>query len=247
MIAIRNIFWLLALLVMGIAHAADTAEMKTKLEALMPSVKVDSIQAVGKTSMYEVVLKGGGIIYVTEDLSYGFEGNMINMETGKNITEAKRKSLRKKLLASLDESEMIIYSPKKTDYTLTVFTDIDCAYCRKLHSQMAEYNALGIRIRYMAFPRAGLDSESFDKAEDVWCADDRKKAMTDAKKGMIVDSKNCQSPVAAQYQLGGKLGVRGTPALFLESGESLPGYVPPKRLRQLLDDKAAKAKLAAKS
>jgi thiol:disulfide interchange protein DsbC len=239
MTVIRNIFWLVAFIVTSTVHAADIDKMKKGLEDLMPSAKVQTIEAVADTGLFEVVLESGGIIYITEDLNYGFEGSVIDMKSGENITEAKRKNLRKNILASLDESEMIIYDPKKTDYTLTVFTDIDCGYCRKLHSQMAEYNALGIRIRYMAFPRAGLDSESFDKAEDVWCADDRKQAMTDAKNGKQVNSKHCESPVASQYRLGGRLGVRGTPALFLESGESLPGYVPPKRLRKLLDDKAA--------
>jgi len=243
---IQTFLWMSLLVLTSTVYAADTSEMKEKLEAMMP-FQVESITAVGETGLFEVVIDSGEIIYFSEDLSYGFEGNVIEMATGTNITEVKRKAQRKNLLASLDESEMIIYSPKKTDYTLTVFTDIDCGYCRKLHSQMAQYNALGIRIRYMAFPRAGLDSDSFDKAEDVWCADDRKQAMTVAKNGREVNSKDCESPVAAQYKLGGKLGVNGTPALFLDSGESLPGYIPPKRLRQLLDDKAAKAKLAAKS
>jgi thiol:disulfide interchange protein DsbC len=238
MTAIRKILWLALLAVTSVVHAADTAEMKEKLEAMMP-FSVESIQVVGNSGLFEVVIDSGEIIYFSEDLSYGFEGNVIEMATGTNITEAKRKGQRKAILAALDESELIIYEPKETVHTLTVFTDIDCGYCRKLHSQMAEYNALGIKIRYMAFPRTGIDSESFDKIEDVWCAEDRKQAMTDAKNGKQVNSKHCESPVAAQYKLGGKLGVNGTPALFLDSGESLPGYVPPKRLRQILDEKAS--------
>lgn len=237
MTAIQKFLWLPLLAVTSVVHAADTAEMKTKLEAMMP-FSVESIEAVGNSGLFEVILESGDIIYFSEDLKYGFEGNVIEMATGTNITAVKRKDQRKNILASLDESELIIYEPKKTDYTLTVFTDIDCGYCRKLHSEMAQYNALGIRIRYMAFPRAGIDSEAFDKAEDVWCAEDRKQAMTTAKNGGEVNSKQCESPVASQYNLGGKLGVNGTPALFLESGESLPGYVPPKRLRQILDEKA---------
>ena len=235
---IRNFLWLPLLALSSVAYAADTAEMKEKLEAMMPFA-VESITAVGSSGMFEVVIDSGEIIYFSEDLSYGFEGNVIEMATGVNITETKRKGQRKNILASLDESELIVYEPKETDYTLTVFTDIDCGYCRKLHNQMAEYNALGIRIRYMAFPRTGLDSESFDKIEDVWCAEDRKQAMTMAKNGRQVNSKHCESPVAAQYKLGGKLGVNGTPALFMDSGELLPGYIPPKRLRQILDEKAA--------
>ncbi|MFW5427411.1 MAG: DsbC family protein [Methylophagaceae bacterium] len=237
MTTLRTFLWLALLAVTSVVYAADTAEMKEKLETMMP-FSVESITAVGNSGLFEVIIDSGEIIYFTEDLSYGFEGNVIDMATGTNITAVKRKDQRKSILASLDESELIVYEPKKTDYTLTVFTDIDCGYCRKLHSEMAQYNALGIRIRYMAFPRAGIDSEAYDKAEDVWCSEDRKQAMTDAKNGKQVNSKHCESPVAAQYKLGGKLGVNGTPALFLDSGESLPGYIPPKRLRQILDEKA---------
>ena len=106
---------------------------------------------------------------------------------------------------------------------------------------MDKYNDLGIRIRYMAFPRAGVDSEAYDKAEDVWCSDDRKQAMTDAKNGKEVDSDSCITPVQAQYEMGRRLGVNGTPALFLETGEMLPGYVPPKRLKQILDERASQS------
>ena len=133
---------------------------------------------------------------------------------------------------------MIVFEPEKIEHTITVFTDIDCGYCRKLHQQMDGYNDLGIRIRYMAFPRAGIDSASFDKAADVWCAKDRHQAMDDAKDGIKVSAKSCDNPVKAQYELGRKIGVKGTPALFLESGQMLPGYVPPKRLKQLLDEQA---------
>ncbi|NOQ81757.1 MAG: thioredoxin fold domain-containing protein [Methylophaga sp.] len=229
-------FWLPLFFWMGMVHA-DTAEMKSKLEAMMPGVTIEGIQPLDNTGLFETIVNGE-IIYFSEDARYVFQGDVIALETRENITEAKRVSLRKETLASLNEADMIIYEPNKTEHTLTVFTDIDCGYCRKLHMQMDEYNALGIRIRYMAFPRAGLDSEAFDKAEDVWCADNRKQAMTDAKNGKQVDSESCTTPVGYQYKLGKRLGVNGTPALFLESGQMLPGYVPPKRLKKILDEQA---------
>lgn len=237
MTQLRNFLWIALLALTSVAHAADTAEMKELLEEMIP-FKVESIQALGTTGLFEVIIEGGEIIYFSEDLSHGFEGSVIEMATGINITEAKRKQQRKDLLASLDEAELIIFEPKKTDYTLTVFTDIDCGYCRKLQQQMDEYNALGIRIRYMAFPRAGIGSDAFDKLEAVWCADNKEQAMDDAKNLIQVKSKQCESPVAAQYKLGERLGVNATPTLFLDSGESLPGYIPPKRLRQILDENA---------
>ena len=221
-------------------QAGDFSAQKLAIEKALPNVKVDSIQPLEDTGLYEVIISGE-ILYFSEDLKYVFQGDVIELATRSNITEAKKTILRKELLASVDPADFITYEPKKTDYTLTVFTDIDCGYCRKLHNEMAEYNALGIKIQYMAYPRAGVDSEAYEKAVDVWCADDRQQAMTDAKNGLAVNSASCDSPVKAQYEMGRKLGVNGTPSLFLESGEMLPGYVPPKKLRKILDQKAMAA------
>jgi thiol:disulfide interchange protein DsbC len=232
-------FWLPLLAWMGTVQADDA--LKAQLEQVMPGVTVDSIEPLGKnTHMYEATINGE-IVYFSEDWRYVFQGDVVDLKTRENITENRRLSLRKETLASLDEADLIIYEPKKTEHTLTVFTDIDCGYCRKLHQQMDKYNDLGIRIRYMAFPRAGIDSDAYDKAEDVWCSDDRKQAMTDAKNGKQVDSDSCTTPVKAQYEMGRRLGVNGTPALFLETGEMLPGYVPPKRLKQILDERASQS------
>ena len=123
---------------------------------------------------------------------------------------------------------------RQTQHTVTVFTDIDCGYCRKMHSQMAAYNKEGIKIRYLMFPREGVNSDSFNKAVAVWCADDRQDAMTKAKRGEEIARKTCDNPVEAQFELGQKLGVRGTPSMILEDGEMIPGYVPPTQLAQLL-------------
>jgi thiol:disulfide interchange protein DsbC len=141
-----------------------------------------------------------------------------------------------KRIADVPESQMLVFSPKDPKYTITVFTDVDCAYCRKLHSQMAEYNRLGIKVRYLFYPRSGPDTESWEKAEEVWCSNNRADALTRAKRGEEnVGPKHCGgSPVARQYALGQDLGVQGTPAIVLASGEMLPGYVPPAMLAQQL-------------
>lgn len=233
----RTYLWLVLLSWLGVVQA-DNAEVEKNLQAVMPGITFDSLRALDNTGLYETVINGE-ILYFSADGRYAFQGDVIALETRENITENQRLKLRKEKLASLNETEMIVYEPEETKHTLTVFTDIDCGYCRKLHNQMDDYNKLGIRIRYMAFPRAGIDSDSYDKAENVWCAEDRKQAMTDAKNGKTVNSKSCSTPVKAQYQVGRQLGVQGTPALFLESGEMLPGYVPPARLKQLLDEKVA--------
>jgi len=233
----RRYVWLAMIAWVGIVQASDISDIKEKLAVIMPSVKIENIKPLDNTGLYEAVINGE-IIYFSKDARYVFQGDVIELEKRQNITELKRVELRKQTLASVDEAQMIIYEPKKTAHTLTVFTDIDCGYCRKLHQQMAEYNALGIRIRYMAFPRAGVDSESYNKAVDVWCAKDRKQALTDAKNGKEVNSESCNSPIQAQYELGRRLGVTGTPALFLENGQMLPGYVPPKRLKEILEQQA---------
>ncbi len=238
----RHILSIAVLLWTSMAFASDSDDKKALFESIMPGVKIDSVTKLDNTGLYETIINGE-IIYFSADGRYVFQGDVISLETRKNVTEAKRTDMRKQTLANLDESDMIVYEPKKTKYTLTVFTDIDCGYCRKLHQQINEYNDLGIRIRYMAFPRTGIDSASYDKAVEVWCAKDRHQALTDAKNGKEVTSEICDAPVRAEYEIGRRLGVNGTPALFLESGEVLPGYVPPERLKQLLDERAAKAKL----
>jgi thiol:disulfide interchange protein DsbC len=215
---------------------ADTA-LKSKLEMLLPGMAIESMAPLEGTELYEAVVDGQ-IVYFSKDARYIFQGDVIELASRQNITEIKRAGIKKQTLATLNEADMIVFEPKKTEYTLTVFTDIDCGYCRKLHQQMSEYNDLGIKIRYMAFPRSGPDTESFNKAINVWCAEDRQQAMTDSKLGGSVKIETCDSPVAAQYEAGLRLGVTGTPALFLESGELLPGYIPPKRLKEILDNKA---------
>ena len=137
--------------------------------------------------------------------------------------------------------EQISFAPEKTDYDLLVFTDIDCGYCRKLHNQMEEYNENGIAIHYLAFPRAGIGSASYDKYVSVWCADDQQAAMTLAKNGGENESASCPNPIAEQYDLGRELGVTGTPAIVTTDGMLIPGYVPPAQLRQRLEAMAANA------
>ncbi len=132
---------------------------------------------------------------------------------------------------------MIIFEPEVTRHTVTVFTDLDCAYCRKLHRQIADYNADGIRVRYMFFPRNGPNTSSWTKAEKVWCSDDRHAAFTRAKQGESIEAKDCgPTPVMRHYRLGQSFGIRGTPAIVTDTGRMIPGYVPPDELAKLLDD-----------
>jgi thiol:disulfide interchange protein DsbC len=228
-------FYLYISLLATMSLAQADVVLKDKLEALLPGMIVQSLEPLENTGLYEALVDGE-IIYFSKDGRYVFQGDIIDIESRQNITENKRIGLKKEVLASFNEADMIIFEPEKTNHTLTVFTDIDCGYCRKLHQQMSEYNALGIKVRYMAFPRSGIDSESFDKAVNVWCADDRKQAMTDSKSGANIEVNKCDNPIKDHFEAGRQLGVTGTPALFLESGQLLPGYIPPMRLKKILDE-----------
>ena len=228
-------FYLYFSLLATISLAQADVVLKDKLEALLPGMVVQTLEPLENTDLYEALVDGE-IVYFSKDGRYVFQGDIIDIESRQNITENKRRGLKKEEIDSFNEADMIIFEAEKTKHTLTVFTDIDCGYCRKLHQQISEYNALGIKVRYMAFPRSGLDSESFDKAVSVWCADDRKQAMTDAKSGSSIKVNSCDNPIKDHFEAGRRLGITGTPALFLESGELLPGYIPPMRLIQILDE-----------
>lgn len=217
------------------ANAARPPDL-AKLQAALDGEKPDSVTPSAIPGLYEVVI-GGQVLYLSADGQFAVQGDIVDLDSKANMTDKRRGELRGKAITAVGEDNMIIFGPPgPVKHTITVFTDIDCGYCRKMHSEMEEYNKEGIRIRYLWFPREGIGSESYDKAVSVWCAADRQDAMTKAKRGEAIEKKTCDNPVKAQYELGQKLGVRGTPSLILESGEMLPGYVPPMQLAELLAD-----------
>ncbi len=230
---------LLAMFISAAAVAEDTEKnIRDALAKLAPDLKVDSIKESPISGVYEVVF-GAEVIYLSADGKYLIQGSVVDTESRENLTEAARSAGRTKIMEGLKEEDMVVFAPKETKYTVTVFTDIDCGYCRKLHGEIDKYNELGIKIRYAAYPRAGIGSDSFKKAETVWCAQNQQEAMTTAKAGEsladIKTKEGCNSPVRDQYMTARALGLSGTPALFLESGELIPGYVPADRLIQNLE------------
>ena len=218
----------------------DYSKVEERIRTLAPNA--NSI-AISETPIEGILMVqvNGDIVYTTSDGKYLIQGRVIDMDTREDLTEAAKAEVRRELLAGIDTSRQITFSPDEPEYELMVFTDIDCGYCRKLHAQMAEYNEQGIAISYMAFPRAGIGSPSYEKAVSVWCAENPQEAMTQAKAGANPDPKQCDNPIAEQYQLGQQLGVTGTPALLTADGSLIPGYVPPEQLRQRLDASAATA------
>jgi thiol:disulfide interchange protein DsbC len=215
--------------------AKDKFELvEERIRALAPSAKSIAVSETRLNGILQVQIEGD-IVYATDDGRYLLQGRVIDMDTREDLTELAKADIRKELLDEIDVTSQIEFVPEKTAYDLTVFTDIDCGYCRKLHSQMAEYNDQGIAIHYMAFPRAGIGSASYDKFVSVWCADDQQEALTNAKAGTEPEPKQCDNPIAEQYQLGIALGVTGTPAIMTRDGQLIPGYVPPATLRERLD------------
>lgn len=235
---------LLAAALLGIAScavlAADTAEdaVRTAIQSLVPGAKIESISESVVPGFYEVVI-GGQIAYVSADGRYLLQGSIYDIQGKSDVTEASRAVLRREALAKVGDDQRIVFGPAKPKHTISVFTDIDCGYCRRMHQQIAEYNELGIAVEYLFFPRAGIGSESFDKAVHVWCAADRKEAMTAAKAGRPVEAKTCDNPVEEDFALGQKIGISGTPAVIAADGTQLGGYVPPEQLLQRLDQLAA--------
>jgi thiol:disulfide interchange protein DsbC len=215
--------------------AADPREALLKL--LPASSKLENLRPSPIAGIYEFS-QGAEISYLTADGKYFIDGNLYDMKTRDNLTEALRTHARVALINAVPESEMLIFSPANPKYTITVFTDVDCQYCRKLHSQMAELNRLGIRVRYMFYPRTGPGTESWKKAEVVWCSPNRNDALTRAKAGAALDmNKICApTPVKREYELGESIGVRGTPAIVTENGDYINGYMEPHDLIEQLKE-----------
>jgi thiol:disulfide interchange protein DsbC len=222
------------------APPAPAAKTDPRIEIVkkVGGIKLEDVRMTPVNGIYEVT-RDAEISYLSSDGRYAILGDMIDLDADNNISEGRRRGVRARMIESIPESEMLVFAPKEAaKYTITVFTDIDCGYCRRLHSQIAEYNRLGIRVRYMFFPRSGPNTESWHKAESVWCASNRNDALTRAKNGETVNSPKCPAGIIERdYELGQKLAVEGTPAIFLSSGEMLGGYLPPGQLVKYLKSK----------
>jgi thiol:disulfide interchange protein DsbC len=221
------------------------ADVRARVVAKLPGADASDVAVSPIPGLYEVTM-GGLIAYVSSDGKYLLSGNVYDLDTQVNLTASRRNSARAKALAAASESNMIVFGPANAKMTVTVFTDIDCGFCRKFHSQIADVNKAGVRVRYMFFPRTGPATESWTKAEQVWCAADRREALTRAKKGDVVKGKPCgDAAVKAQYELGSDLGVEGTPAIFTQNGDYVGGYLTPAELVQAIQE-SQKAAVAAR-
>lgn len=217
--------------------AADGSVLVDKLKALRPDLPIVAVKPSPVPGFVAVELEGGEFLYGSEDGRFLFAGDLYRLDsTLVNVTDSIRAGKRREQLAKVPTSEMLVFSPKKlpAKRSIFVFTDVDCGYCRKLHQEIGAINDLGIEVKYLAFPRAGIGSEAYNKIVSAWCAADPNAALTELKLGHKVPAKKCANPVASQYELGRQIGITGTPAIVTPDGELLPGYVPAKELARAL-------------
>jgi len=223
------------------AYAAGSPEERVRavLKQLNPNIRVDRIGPAPMAGFREVVASGQ-VVYISDDGKFLLQGGLMDVAKRKDLSEAALSSVRSDVLKTLPISDRIVYSPAGTPkHTVVVLTDVECGYCRKFHAEMAEYTKRGIEVEYLAFPRAGLGSADYRKMVSVWCADDRKKALTDAKNGRAVPDKRCTTPVDMQHAAGMRMGLTGTPMILTPEGEFVGGYLAPDALQQRLDQLAA--------
>ncbi len=205
------------------------------LSRQFPHLKVSQIKPAVMAGLYQVSA-GPVILYMSADGRYIFDGDVYDTQAkNQNLTEKERQTTRKALFAAIPDKEVIWYKAKNAKHTVTVFTDIDCGYCRRFHQQVKELNTKGVSVRYLAFPRSGVGTPSYDKIVSVWCSDARAVALTKAKEGEAVPAKQCENPVQKQFELGAMAGVQGTPSLILDDGTLIPGYLPADKLLEILN------------
>jgi len=214
--------------------------IKASMAERMPDVTIDAVRPSPIAGIYEIQA-GLDIAYASADGRYLFTGELSDLVERRKLSEERRKSARVAAIDSMDPASFIVFAPdREPDYTITVFTDIDCGYCRMLHKQVAQYNEEGIAIRYAFFPRTGENTPSFFKAEQVWCSADHRKALTEAKLGKALDvPKDCDNPVGDQLQMASRLRLEGTPSIILPDGSLVFGYQPPEELLHTLEATAA--------
>ena len=219
----------------AIANDALKKEFQKSLSRLSSDFEISDVKETPIKGIYQVTI-GPDVIYMSRDGNYVLKGEILDIGNRRNLTEDFRAQTRINLLNTISDGEYIEFSSTKSKNYIYVFTDVDCGYCRKLHRDVPELNSMGIAVRYLAYPRAGVDSIIGEEMRNVWCAENRQKALTTSKNRQPIEVKICDAPIARHHALGRELGVTGTPAIFLENGRKLPGYIPPDELYEQINN-----------
>ncbi len=221
-------------------HAdGDTEKLKQRLQQRLTDISITELTPAPIPGLYEMVF-GTRVAFVTADGKYMLTGDLIDLEGSRNLSATRRSGLVLKAIDALGEANMIVIGPARPKRTLTVFTDVDCPYCARLHLEVPKLSEAGIKVRYLLYPRAGKDTETYRRAVAVWCANDRVKAVGIAKSGGKLAMKTCNNPVDEHVRLGHEVGVQGTPTIVLDDGRVLPGYAPAAELIAALGLQAEK-------
>ncbi|MBL4711741.1 MAG: DsbC family protein [Gammaproteobacteria bacterium] len=205
------------------AESSAVDKLKQALTKNMPGVQISKVAATPIEGLFEVVV-GSQVVYMSEDARYIIEGDLFDLQTKRNVSEEAKSTIRLTALNNLGAENMLVYTPDNVKNTITVITDIDCPYCRKLHSEIPDYMENDVQVRYVFMPLKG--ASDMKKTVSVWCSDDQQLALDIAKAGGDVESQTCKNPIQAHLRLARELGIRGTPAIILDNGQLLPGYVP---------------------
>jgi thiol:disulfide interchange protein DsbC len=229
---------LAALTVFSATASAESTldEVGERLSGTLPGISVTSLTETPVPGLYELITDGQ-IYYLDESAEYLIDGSLIQLKDRVNLTDARLGGIHMSLISAMGEENMLIYEPAKpSTRSITVFTDISCGYCRRLHAEIDTLLEEGVRVRYLLFPRAGLGSQGHKDLESVWCADDPQGAMTNAKAGGKIDPKSCANPIEQHVALAEQLGLRGTPLIYTDSGEKIPGYREASALASMVND-----------
>ena len=238
-------------LLFGVSTIAADADpqleaVRAKVSSMFEAIDAEHVNPSPIDGWY-TVQKGPIVAYISADGRYLLQGDLIDLDSKVNLSEASRTDGRRELMSHVSNDDVILFSPEKPKYSVSIFTDVDCTYCRRLHNQIQQYMANGIEVRYLLYPRGGPASAAWNTSEAVWCAKDRGEALTAAKLDREFESSSCDASIVQDhYILGQEVGLSGTPAIVLEDGELIAGYLPPDALKMRLEQKAAEnAKVAA--
>ncbi len=214
----------------------DIKQLREALAVSMPNLEITSVSESPIPGLLELVT-GAQVVYVTPNGKYVIEGDMIDVERRINMTQQRKGKTQLAAIEAIGEEKMVVFkasAAQDKSRHITVITDTTCGYCRKLHTEIDGLLSQGVSVRYLLYPRAGLDSEAHRQLESVWCADDQEQAMTRVKTGQSIPNKTCENPIGEHIALAQQVGLRGTPMIFLDNGLVVPGYRPPAELVQLL-------------
>ncbi len=224
------------------AFADDDAklrEVRSKVASMFDVIEPKHVTGSPVDGWY-TIQKGAIVAYISGDGRYMLQGDLIDLDENVNVSERARNNSRQMLMSGLPENKVITFSPDEKKYSISIFTDIECTYCRRLHAQIDDYLEQGIEVRYLLYPRNGPRSRSWNTSEEVWCSADRQAALTSAKLDRDFETASCDdaSMIEDHYAMGREIGLSGTPAIILEDGELISGYLPAAALKQRLELKS---------